>query len=647
MIPNKVIITGFKRFKETTVYLDRHLLAFIGANEAGKSSFLEALLSIENKTPYERNQLTNNTERDGSVTIVRVEYLITKPEIEKLKEFNGIGNPRYYCLWKSVDGGLSNEIIGDIKRNKSLRKSTSTLLKTFLKNYGLKKLIENNYNATDETEKDLDKKSLKDFIEYLKTGLNEDVEDLPIGTIQSGENILSILQSELKYDNKSTRPKINSLIDHITKLLKLEHQDHPSDMFLEYCDEQRPMFILFSDDKRHLNGNYSLKELVNPPDSISNLMSVSEVTISEFLNTININDKSERLKLMDIANDNLKAKYCSAWSQTDVFPRLLFDLNSINIQIISSGNYTEIISRSDGLKQFIALKAFLALNHHEIPPVLLIDEAEIHLHYAAQSDLIKEFERQDIVNSIIYTTHSAGCLPSDLGTGIRAIEQILSDGLDSGESKIKKSIWQNSGGFSSILFAMGANIIAFTMARKAVIAEGPSETVLLPRLFREAANLSYLDFQIAPGIATISKENVSSFELEAAKEVYLVDGDKGGNANKRKLISGGIASDKIYQLDKGYSVEDFVNTEVLIEAVNREFSKSGKEKIAFSINKLPKLGRINWIEKQCVNKGYTLPSKVRIAENITRNPSDTKIIDVKMKLSLNKIYKAIKNKLDK
>ena len=115
MILNKVIITGFKRFKDTTVHLDRHLLAFIGANEAGKSSFLDALLSIESETAYERNQLTNGTERDESDVIVHVEYLLTKSECDKLKEFNGIGNPRYYCLWKTVDGGLTHKIIGDIE----------------------------------------------------------------------------------------------------------------------------------------------------------------------------------------------------------------------------------------------------------------------------------------------------------------------------------------------------------------------------------------------------------------------------------------------------------------------------------------------------------------------------------------------------
>lgn len=639
MIPSKVIIKGFKRFKETSVHIDRHLLAFIGANEAGKSSFLEALLSIENNTPYDKlSQLTKGMERKESDIVIRVNYLLTKSEQEKLKEFNGIGKPRYYCLQKSVDGEISYEIIGDIKRDKALRKYTSSLLNSFLTSNGLKKLIKNNHNSNEE--------SLKDLIELLKSGLSNNKEDLLSETIQSGEDILSILKDDLKYDNKSTRPRIDKLFDTITNLLELESQEHPYDEFLEYCGEQRPEFIIFSDDKRYLKGNYSLQELQNPPASIANLLAVAEVKASDYLETVTMKDNAERSKLVDLANQNLKAKYCEAWSQSDVFPRLLFDLSSINIQIISSGNYTEIVSRSDGLKQFIALKAFLALNIHKTPPVLLIDEAEIHLHYAAQSDLIKEFERQEIVNSIIYTTHSAGCLPSDLGTGIRAVKQIYLNGLDTGESKIQNSIWENSSGFSPILFAMGANIITFTLARKAVFAEGPSETVLIPRLFRESSNVTYLDLQVAPGIASISKENASSFEFEAAREVYLVDGDGGGSDNRKTLIKGGIPADKIFQLDKGCSIEDYVNPKILVDAVNRELSKSGKENLAFLISKLPSNGRVNWIEKQCQKKGYELPSKVRIAENITRNPSDIIIVDKKMKAKLNQIYKKLNKRLE-
>jgi predicted ATP-dependent endonuclease of OLD family len=299
------------------------------------------------------------------------------------------------------------------------------------------------------------------------------------------------------------------------------------------------------------------------------------------------------------------------------------------------------------LKQYISLKAFLATKESSIPPILLIDEAEVHLHYSAQSDLVIEFEKQKIANSIIYTTHSAGCLPSDLGTGIRVVEPIIEGKNDTGISKLNNSIWQNSGGFSPLLLAMGANIIAFTLARKAIIAEGPSETILLPRLLREVTNLDYLDFQVAPGIASISKADAKSFELEAAKVVYLIDGDNGGNENRKKLRKGGIEEDKIMQLPENYTIEDFVNSKILAEAINRDFEMSGKSKVDFEIKSIPTSGKIKWFESKCAELNLSIPNKVKIAENISKETSDISIFDQKNKVKLIDIYKKLSIELNK
>jgi len=545
-----------------------------------------------------------------------------------------------------VNGKLFHDLSDEVYRDKKIRKKLIAQLIKFLKTSSLKNLGEKNFYKAENDQNTDNKESLRNLIELLNSELIDTKENISEQAIKFCEKIQSILNSPLKYHNKLAQKSTQELSESFIHFLEIEQQEHPQDKFLEFCENNRPIFIMFTNEDRYLQSSYTIKELENPTPSISNLISISGIKISELLNAIMIKDEGERLKLTDIANGNLKKEYCSSWSQSEVFPRLLLDPDSIKIQVISSGTYTEITSRSDGLKQYIALRAFLALKRHEISPTLLIDEAEIHLHYAAQADLIKEFEKQNLVNSIMYTTHSAGCLPSDLGTGIRAVEPIILDDMDSGLSRLKNSIWQNEGGFSPILFAMGANIIAFTMARKAVIAEGPSETILLPRLFRESDNISYLDFQVAPGIATVSRENASLFEFEAAKEVYLLDGDSAGNANKKKLILGGIDPDKIIQLENEYSIEDYVDPDILLNAVNREFEKSGIT-VAFPENALLKSNRIGWIEKQCIKNGYQLPSKVRIAENITRNPSDQQIIDQNMKKFLLNTYKIIQRKLEK
>lgn len=50
-----------------------------------------------------------------------------------------------------------------------------------------------------------------------------------------------------------------------------------------------------------------------------------------------------------------------------------------------------------------------------------IDELERHLHYEAQADIVSMFDARTDVTHVIYSTHSIGSLPHDLGRGVRVI----------------------------------------------------------------------------------------------------------------------------------------------------------------------------------------------------------------------------------
>lgn len=81
-----------------------------------------------------------------------------------------------------------------------------------------------------------------------------------------------------------------------------------------------------------------------------------------------------------------------------------------------------------------------------------------------------------------------GCLPSDLGRGIRPVVQ-----KEGERSDIKNGFWIDEPGFRPVMIAMGLNPLAFTVARNSLIAEGPCETILLPTLIRQATGKSELD----------------------------------------------------------------------------------------------------------------------------------------------------------
>ena len=65
-------------------------------------------------------------------------------------------------------------------------------------------------------------------------------------------------------------------------------------------------------------------------------------------------------------------------------------------------------------------------------------------------------------------------------------------------SKIKNWFWSEGPGFSPVLLGMGATALAFASMRRAVLAEGASDLILLPTLLREITGEADLEFQIAP-----------------------------------------------------------------------------------------------------------------------------------------------------
>jgi predicted ATP-dependent endonuclease of OLD family len=245
---------------------------------------------------------------------------------------------------------------------------------------------------------------------------------------------------------------------------------------------------------------------------------------------------------------------------------------------------------------------------------LLVDEAESHLHYDAQADLIRVFSQQRSAAKVIYTTHSAGCLPQDLGTGVRVVVP-----ADNGSSKLRNHFWTEGPGFSPLITAMGASVLALTPTRFAVIGEGPSEAIMLPSLFREVSQRDDLGFQIAPGLAEIKPSAVTELDLEGAHVAYVVDGDKGGRAIRRKLEKGGVPADLIVTLGGPSSkavLEDMLKKDAYLRAVNLELARSHGKEIQMPSQALPDLERPSAVEVWCAKNDVEAPNKPAVSYRI-------------------------------
>ena len=159
-------------------------------------------------------------------------------------------------------------------------------------------------------------------------------------------------------------------------------------------------------------------------------------------------DQNELVKgILARANDQLREVFSQSWSQSDLTVRLnIIGQHQLQVYVhTDNGEMFRLADRSDGLRTFVALVAFLETMKPRHPPILVLDEAENHIHWDAQADLVNLFHHiQETVSQIIYSTHSPGCLPHDLGHGVRAV---VSDDKHYDRSSIKNWIWESEAGY--------------------------------------------------------------------------------------------------------------------------------------------------------------------------------------------------------
>jgi predicted ATP-dependent endonuclease of OLD family len=238
---------------------------------------------------------------------------------------------------------------------------------------------------------------------------------------------------------------------------------------------------------------------------------------------------------------------------------------------------------------------------------------------------VRVFERQHAAETIIYTTHSIGCLPSDLGATIRVVSPIEDQAY---RSTIYNSFWaaHQRAGLTPMMLAMGANALAFTPSRLAVIGEGASEAILLPSLIREALlpeeSDKPLGYQVAPGVAEVDPDEAEALEMEAGGVAYLIDGDAGGRSHRRKLPERAKQEGRVIKVGEqegdAQCIEDFVRADVLAEALNRLLGRRagwcGDQLAAADI---PAHARATYLNDWCQERGENLKKlKAPLAQEV-------------------------------
>ena len=604
----RVEISGYRRLVKASTNIDGRITAFVGSNEAGKTSIFNALSWLSSGGALAVVAQSRSKRPAPPQHVVRAFFALAPNDLETLKDLDLAELPRTIVAFRTADGTLGHEIRPAPRRaTKPFSDAAKRLASTATRLEGRIESV-----ASDEV-------GPQEWFAHVKDALAEPDSQWGQEWIRAASSLEDWLREVPP--GRSTKSRDAVLADALAQVRDLVTQPHPREATLARLSARVPEFVVFGDANRVLETVHEMSAdqfRQNPPPALRDLLRIAGVTLTELWQHTASGDTSSRESLLEEGNARLLEFFSQSWNQSNVAVRL--NTNSSQLEVLvkelrESGPVTQVSERSDGLRIFIALAAFLASGGWKVPPVLLIDEAETHLHFDAQADLVGVLLKSVDAEQVLYSTHSPGCLPSDLGTGIRLVTR---DPDDAAASVIKSNFWAGQApGFAPLLFAMGAGAAAFSACRRAVVSEGPTEMILLPELLRAANGLDDLEYQVAPGLS-----NVRGFGLEveeiAAKVVYLADGDSGGDELVARLLREGVAPARVFQLPHGCALEDLIELEDYISAVNGLLEEMGQS-ARISASDLP--------DEQTVAKspevwakqaGARLPGKTEIAYALLR-----------------------------
>lgn len=615
-------IRGYGRLVDAKINLDAKVIAIVGPNEAGKTTLLKALGHITSGQTVPVADRSRVADVSDDAPISTATFVLEDGDRAELAGLELAEPPTRMEATRTAGGGnIQIGITPTPRKSVTPLHAPLKVVREVLSQDDLDSVVELQgiYGPDAEEARDF-RAELTDIADAIDQ-LVKNAADAP-GHDNFADEVGEVLHGTAATDgNVALRDALGSVVNWCK--LANPHPEARNRLW-----RRTPDFWFFAESDRSLESAYILDDnlLGSTPPALSNLTRTAGLDLSELYEHIQRNDIARRDSTTRQANIRLAALFKETWKQSDLTAELTVDGNQLRVSIVENGERVTVFGeRSAGLRMFVALTAYLKVRGHDRPPILLIDEAETHLHIDAQADLVSMFMAQEQALKVIYTTHSPACLPPDLGSGIRAVVP-RTDNLQ--VSEVKNSFWQGSAGYSPLMLAMGAAAAAFTPARCVVLAEGASEMLLLPSLLRATTEGGELPYQIAPGLSEVPKDFYPQLDFEAAKVVYLVDSDGGGDELANGLTEAGVPTHLVVRL--GFpGVENLLDPSTYLEAVAQLLPECNPSTTPASIPALPTLPDAQdhawakvvgqWVKDQ----GLQMPSKVALANWLVENRKAT------------------------
>ena len=454
-------VEGYRRFvAKTSVKLDGDLIAFVGPNEAGKSSLLRALAHL-NTEPFARNEQPRRTKMEPTLTW---HFKLEHADKASLASITDTAHVERAVVTKRSDATLQWEFEPrPPRRDRTTRQSSAELLSD---SYGSPFL----HAADGDEDSSFSLDDMQRTIDVLRVDVENYQQDhlalfndlaQRIGGVRVPEPPTEGNEADEATTTDATAwaERRDALVQALEEVVAQEDTPSPWRRTRDALQDRLPRILLFSDEDRELASEYELEDVADsPPAALNHLASLAGLDLAALRDEAVARSVSDVATRRNAANSKLLTEFNQSWNQQGIAVQMEVQGTILHVQATTpeDSGLSDIGERSDGMRWFAALLAYC----HGWPdrPILLVDEIERHLHYDAQSDLVDVLAKQAFTSKVIYTTHSFGCLPHDLGTGVRIVQP-----LDPATSRLENGFWKRGAGFSPLLASMGAAAMSLSL----------------------------------------------------------------------------------------------------------------------------------------------------------------------------------------
>ena len=569
------------------------LAAFVGRNESGKTTILQALTML-NKDEYisELDLCDEMTERlKSEIRIVEGDFELNHDETEivkekfpdlqlkKLKIFRTNKNPE--IQYDFGDTKIGEEEDKNLEYWQNSTKQISNFVES-IPNYISKKLDTNFFAGSTPTNKKIIQAELDEF--------NSDL--LAIATDE--QQIISEWE-EIYVD----------VIKNVEKILIDDTESEALKNFIG--DNLHPRFVYFSDYKKIL-GNINLTEYIKESENaasagieyiegfdraetVRNLLYLAELDI-EKLEELK-HSPSKLIKFLTTASKNLTQRLNPSWKGEAINVELRLNPGNILSVVLSDihrdGTITNtglLNRRAEGFKwtfSFIVNFAAETQRAELKEAILLLDEPARNLHPTQQmgiSDLLKNLAGS---NQVLYATHSPFMIFDYTPGNLLVVELDRKKHL----SKIFYDYWKaDDATLTPILYGLSKGLVDSITdrgvgfnSRPLIIVETMSDTMYLNAFdkFLQDPNISMNPLNIVPAYNKNSVLPLSLFYHNHGYNTFvLLDNDYESNQIAEQLKNNKISETQIifFESDKNLlqSIEDYMVTEDYLYAVNQTYA---------------------------------------------------------------------------